>query len=266
MRKDGEPLHGLTKKQIFEQATIFRNQGNLYNLQNPYCEDAFRGSIDRFCEIAHRLRYSRRVLDVGAGNSILASLLAELGHECYALDVADLPALAPEIYRRGKIHFLQCNVEVDKLPFPDNFFNAVVCCQVLEHFTHSHLKIMNEIYRVLTIGGIVEVDVPNAVCFHNRSRIIRGKNITWDYERHYLDTNPIIYRGLSFYPDRHNREFTRNELRLLLERGNFRNIDVYFLKSRRYRYGLERIKSFGSMLRDIIPSLRKSLIAFGEKV
>ena len=123
---------------------------------------------------------------------------------------------------------------------------------------------MNEIYRVLTIGGIVEVDVPNAVCFHNRSRIIRGENITWDYEKHYLDTDPIIYKGLSFY-DRHKRDFTRNERRLLLERGNFKNIDVYFLKSRRYRCGLEKIKSFGSMLRDIIPSLRKSLIAFGEK-
>ena len=138
-------LHNLTKKQIYKKALIFRNQGNLYNLQNPYCEDAFRGSIDHFCEIAHRLRYSKRILDVGAGNSILVSLLAELGHECYALDVTDSPTLAPEIYKRKKIHFQQCNVEVDKLPFPDNFFNAVVCCQVLEYFTHSHLKTLGEI-------------------------------------------------------------------------------------------------------------------------
>jgi hypothetical protein len=114
-------------------------------------------------------------------------------------------------------------------------------------------------------GGIVEVDVPNAVSFRNRSRMLRGKNITYDYEKHYLYAKPVTYKGLSFYPERHNREFTRDELRLLLESSNFRNIDIMFLKSRRHREGLEKIRTIGTMLKDAIPSLRKSLIAFAEK-
>jgi hypothetical protein len=40
---------------------------------------------------------------------------------------------------------------------------------------------------------------------------------------------------------------------------------VSFLKSRRHREGLERFRSLGSALRDLAPSLRKSLIAFAEK-
>jgi hypothetical protein len=75
----------------------------------------------------------------------------------------------------------------------------------------------------------------------------------------------MVYKGRSFFPARHNREFTLKELELLLESAGFRKVRAYFLKSRRYRTGLSRFRSLGSMLRDSVPSLRKSLIAFAEK-
>ena len=95
--------------------------------------------------------------------------------------------------------------------------------------------------------------------------MIRGKHITYDYEEHYLHAAQVLYKGLSFYPARHHREFTRKELTLLLAASGFRNIGVTFLKSRRYREGLARIRSLGSAFKDLIPSFRKSLIAFAEK-
>ncbi|MGH8750158.1 MAG: methyltransferase domain-containing protein [Burkholderiales bacterium] len=252
-----------SKKQIYRLALELR--GRLYNRSDPALDDVFKGSIDRFCDIAFRLRAAKKVLDVGAGHGMLLSLLCELGHECHALDISDPSARYPEVYAQKPIRFQVCNVEVDALPFPDNSFDAVVCCQVLEHFTHSHLPAMREIRRVLKIGGIVEVDVPNAVSFRNRSRMLRGKNITYDYEQHYLHAQPVSYKGMSFYPLRHNREFTRDELKILLEAGNFRNIEIAFLKSRRHREGLEKIRSIGTTLKDAVPALRKSLIAFAEK-
>ena len=257
--------HTLSKKQIYRRALELRAQGRLYNNRDPALDDLFKGSIDRFCDIAHRLCASRKVLDIGAGYGMLLSLLCELGHDCYALDIADHTARYPEVYLQKPIKFQVCNVEVDSLPFPDDCFDAVVCCQVLEHFTHSHLPAMREIHRVLRHGGIVEVDVPNAVSFRNRSRMLRGKNITYDYEEHYLHAQPILYKGMSFYPLRHNREFTKAELRILLQAGYFRNIEIGFLKSRRHREGLEKIRTLGTMVKDAVPSLRKSLIAFAEK-
>ena len=112
---------------------------------------------------------------------------------------------------------------------------------------------------------MIEVDVPNVGSFRNRSRMLRGKNITYDYREHYLLAAPVLYKGHSFYPLRHNREFTRAELRMLLELGGFREIEVRYLKSRRHREGLERLLSMGSALRDAVPGLRKSLIAFARK-
>lgn len=267
MDSEEQKVHSFTsKKQIYKHSLVLRNQGKLYNLQNEYYADTFAGSINRYCEIAFRLKDSERVLDVGAGSGLLLSLLYEFGHECYAIDVNDLPKMyAPEIFSGKKIDFKICNVEVDDMPYPDNYFDAVVCGETLEHFTHSHLNAAKEMHRVLKSGGICIITVPNAGSFRNRSRMLRGKNITWDYGKHYLDAEPVIYKGLSFYPDRHNREFTINELRLLMERAGFKNVNVYLFQSRKYRVGIERIKSIGSALRDLIPSLRKTLFAVGDK-
>ena len=257
-------VHPPSKQELLRLAVALRNAGRLFRRGNPELEDVFKGSIDRFCEIAWSLRDAHRVLDVGAGHGLLLSFLTELGHECHALDVQDQPTAHSDTYGKGVV-FHPCNVEADPIPYPDESFDAVVCCQVLEHFTHSHLPAMKEIRRVLRPGGIVEVDVPNAGSFRNRSRMLRGKHITYDYEEHYLYAQPILYKGMSFYPRRHNREFTRADLNILLRAAGFRDIDVRFLKSRRFREGMERIKVIGTAIKDLVPSLRKSLIAFARK-
>ncbi len=253
------------KSDVLQLAVQFREEGRLFQRGDVELEDVFKGSIDRFCDIAVALRGAHRVLDVGAGHGLLLSLLTELGHECHALDVQDQPTAHPDIYGAKHIAFHLCNVEVDAIPYPDESFDAVVCCQVLEHFSHSHLPAMKEIRRVLRPGGIVEVDVPNAASFRNRSRMLRGKHITYDYEEHYLHATPILYKGMSFFPRRHNREFTKSDLEILLRASGYSGIDVQFLKSRRYREGWGRLQSVGTAIKDLVPSLRKSLIAFAVK-
>jgi SAM-dependent methyltransferase len=254
----------ISKRDLLTRAVRLRDEGKLFRRGNSELEDVFKGSIDRFCEIAVRLSEAKRVLDVGAGHGLLLSFLAELGHECHALDVVDQPSAHPDTYGKG-IAFQICNVEADAIPYPDASFDAVVCCQVLEHFSHSHLPALKEMGRVLRPGGILEIDVPNVACFRNRSRLLRGKHITYDYADHYLHAMPMLYKGMSYYPLRHNREFAKSELELLLHLGGFRRYDVSFLKSRRHREGIERVKSIGTAIKDLVPSFRKSLIAFAVK-
>ena len=254
-----------SKNKLRGQALELRAAGKLFDPDDAQMQDLFAGSIDRFCDIALRLDACHRVLDVGAGHGVLSALLSALGHQCVAVDVMAPHDRFKRTYRLHGIDFQCCNVEVDALPFADGSFDAVVCCQVLEHFTHSHLPAVREMHRVLRTGGIVEVDVPNVASLRNRSRLLRGKNITYDYAQHYLNAEPMLYSGRSFYPLRHNREFTRAELRLLLDMAGFKNIEVSFLRSRRYRAGIARLQSIGSALRDAWPAARKSLIAYAEK-
>jgi len=113
--------------------------------------------IDRFCDIALAFRGSRRVLDVGSGNGLLAALLAMLGHEVCAVDFFD--RRTEDIYARHRIAFAVCNVEADPLPFEPASLDAVSCCQALEHFTHSHLPAVLEMKRILGPGGIIMAEL-----------------------------------------------------------------------------------------------------------
>lgn len=239
--------------------------GSIYDISIDDHEISFYGSIDRYSIITHALQGRKRVLDIGSGNGLLLSILHELGHECYAIDWTEAyKDQNPEIFLEGRVVFKKCFVEIEPFPFEDNFFDAVTCGQVLEHFTHTHLHAVREMNRILKPGGIVELDVPNAVDLRNRLRVLKGKHITWDYERDYLYREPIIYKNHSFF-DRHNREFTKKELMILLQAGGFKDICVKFIKSARHRRGIDKLKSIGSAMRDCIPSFRKSIIGFGTK-
>jgi SAM-dependent methyltransferase len=255
-------VHQLTKKQVIALALRQHAAGKLYKLEHHQDDVDFFSSLDRFADIAVAFKNSVRVLDVGSGSGILASILSMLGHEVYAVDFFDRSESAT--YQMHPIVFGVCNIEADLLPFEDGFFDAISCCQTFEHFTHSHLPPLLEMKRKLKPGGLIEIDVPNAVSLRNRSRMLRGKHITWDYLEHYVHVQPSTYKGREYYPNRHNREFTKNELELLLRAAKFSAIKVSFLRDERYRFGVGKLTSIGSYIRNSVPSLRKSLIAIAR--
>ncbi len=253
----------MSHRMVLRDALALRRSGRLYERTDTELEDQFHGSVDRFSLIAAAMAGRARILDIGSGRGLLLALLALRGHECHAVDYCDRRDQFPAAART--VAFRQCNVEVEPLPYPDGYFDGITCCQVLEHFSHSHLPAVREMHRVLKPGGLLEIDVPNVACWRNRWRLLRGKNITWDYRTHYLHAEPVLAHGRSFYPVRHNREFTCDELRMLLSEAGFAAPRVDFLKSRRVRPGVARVLSLGSGLRDALPGLRKSLIAFAVK-
>ena len=55
------------------------------------------------------------------------------------------------------------------LPFRDQVVTKILCSQVLEHLTHPS-EALNEMNRVLKIGGVAEIDVPT-VSFTNQAKI-----------------------------------------------------------------------------------------------
>jgi ubiquinone/menaquinone biosynthesis C-methylase UbiE len=253
------------RKNIYQRALQPRKSGKPFDTNDKVSADTFKGSVDRAAWIAHELSDCKRVLDIGPGPGVFVSLMYELGRKCYAVDIINQSDQYPGALKEKVQEYKLCNAEFESLPWEDNFFDAVVCSQALEHFAHSHLFAIREMHRVLRPGGIPGLDVPNVACLRNRSRLLRGKNITWDYEEFYLHAEPILQHGMSFFPIRHNREFTIDELRILFREAGFADSRCYFLKSRRRREGAERIRNVCSGIRDLVPSYRKSLIGFGRK-
>lgn len=230
-------------------------------------EDYFLGSYDRWSMAIQELSRtgsSGKILEIGAWDGILCCASKKLGYSVAAVDI-NQPMDDDSIWQRYGIEWRQCNVEADPLPFPDDHFAAVYMGQVLEHFTYSPRGSFEEIRRILAPGGILVVDVPNVGELHNFYRLLRGKNILYDYKKHYIDDDPFFYKGLPYF-NRHNREFTRDELRVLAETCGFEVIRVVYIRSRRHgKRGWRIIEIPFTALRDLIPLFRKSLMLTAMK-
>ncbi len=69
--------------------------------------------------------------------------------------------------------------DICKLPFKDNSFDFILCNHVLEHIPDD-TKAMQELYRVLTVGGIAILQIPQDL---NRETTFEDDSITDPKER-----------------------------------------------------------------------------------
>ena len=102
-----------------------------------------------------------KVLDCGCGEGFYSMILNEL-YACQvtALD-ADEPLLAIARQRVGPTNKVEFKIgDVNKLPFPDEFFDKIILSEVLEHISDDYAALM-EVKRVLKKGGIIAITVPN---------------------------------------------------------------------------------------------------------
>ncbi|MCM8807793.1 MAG: class I SAM-dependent methyltransferase [Candidatus Omnitrophica bacterium] len=90
------------------------------------------------------------VLDVGCGSGRFIQLLSPLVREIHGIDISEE---ALKIARNLKINnaFLRKGNAL-KIPYKDNFFDKVICIDVIEHIEDDE-KVLKEIKRVLKKGG-----------------------------------------------------------------------------------------------------------------
>jgi SAM-dependent methyltransferase len=180
-----------------------------------YLADAF----DRFritMALIPALPEGARVLELGSNPYFLTRLLRERG-----LEVASANWFGPSsgfgargeqvVTESGTVHtyrFDHFNIEEDRFPYDDASFDVVLFCEIIEHLPADPIHALCEIGRVLRPGGTMVLTTPNANRLDNLLRISRGDN---------------VYEQLSGYGTygRHNREYTVDELRLLLQEVGF---------------------------------------------
>lgn len=115
----------------------------------------------------------------------------------------------------------------EKLPFPDNFFDVIVCNQLVEHLRNPD-NLFEEIYRMLKHGGYAIISTPNLASLHNRLFLLFGcqpTNIAPSTT--FVFGNPS--RGIEsrmYGPFRHITVFTYKSLKEMLEHYKLK-IDKY---------------------------------------
>lgn len=114
------------------------------------------------------------------------------------------------------------------LPFPPNTFKTVYSSHVLEHFAHHQLvNLLKEVLRILRVGGIFSICVPDAAIYINAYS--NPGNFNADFYCRYKPAvhfySKIDYLNYMAYMDGHHKiMFDDENLPAILKSVGFRNV------------------------------------------
>ncbi len=173
------------------------------NVPQGESEHAFRYK-NIFAKVIKDAGISKKILDVGAGDGILASELAKNN----TVVCAEINKTRIKRLKEKGLRVIDQDIE-EKWKAKDNSFDTVIMTEVLEHcFATSH--ILHESYRVLKKGGRVIITTPNITSIGHRMQILLGRE-------------PSYYSHTSF---EHIRIFTPQSLKIMMKKSGFRYMKI----------------------------------------
>lgn len=122
----------------------------------PYSHVAnFTGYMEVVTNHFAESRKGLNILDLPAGNGLLADALRGMGHTVVCGDI-----------NRERADYQYVDM-AQPLPFADCNFDAVVCLEGLEHLVNP-VQLIGELARVTRAGGEIVVSTPNVMNFYSR--------------------------------------------------------------------------------------------------
>ena len=123
--------------------------------------------------------------------------------------------------------YMKSNSKI-KIPYDDEFFDAVIATEILEHLI-SPLEMITEGARILKKDGLFIMTTPNVTHFGAVIKMIMGKS---NYER--LDRSPMylqddLWRG-------HIRFYDKKELETLFSRNGLKLVHHEYYTEEGWRY------------------------------
>lgn len=200
------------------------------------------------------------ILDIGCFPYHMGKALELMGHTMYGI------ASRHEPVKQKNIKTL--NIETDTFPFKDNFFDLILCSEVVEHLPHSPVLTIQESYRITKKNGYLLITTPNIARSINRAKLLAGTSVMYPTEVYFENGGKgnLIYH-------RHNREYTMSELCRILGKTHW-SIDKkeYFISYTPFRkrivpdplwLKLIKVGNYLSMLP--LPSFQDTLCVVAKK-
>ena len=97
----------------------------------------------------------QKLLEPGCGRGEFLAGFRKLGMQCYGLDLSPQAGSMVE-----EVEVKQGNLETDRLPYDDNYFDFIYHKSLLEHLYHPD-RFIKETFRILKPGGVLLSLVPD---------------------------------------------------------------------------------------------------------
>jgi methionine biosynthesis protein MetW len=154
-----------------------------------------------------------RIIDLGCGDGHLTSIVANFlkAKEVCGIDIQD--RLLEKAKMRGIVTY-KVDLNWEKLPFKDNYFDLALASEIIEHLLNPD-NLLEESYRILKPGGYFIIKTPNLSSWMNRIYMLLG------YQPPDMETSTKIRVGNPWRRNEplsgHIRPFTARAIRELLE-------------------------------------------------
>jgi len=189
----------------------------------------------------------KRVLDLGCGSGRHLVYLAKQGFDVYGIDISETGiGIAKDWLRKEK---LKANLKIGdiykKLPYKDNFFEGIICTNVLHHNKIEKIrKLIKEIERVLAPMGLIYIVVRKETGVKNweKNKIVIHRYKVKDKikEVKYKIIGPRMYTPIEG-GEKGLVHFCFTEKLIRKEFKNFRILEILF--DRGHYYFLGKLKS-----------------------
>jgi len=183
-----------------------------------------RGRQKQVVKLASYLK-GHKILDVGCGSGDITLELIKVMKVKEAIGI-DLTEESIETCKRKGIDARKVDVEKDRLPFEDNYFDVVFCLEVIEHL-YDPIHLLMETRKILKSGGFLVISTPNLASIHNRSALLFGNQPFTTGMSHLYRAYEMNYDGKpKGYIDGHRRVSTLKSIKKLLSFCNFNLVHV----------------------------------------
>ena len=153
---------GYKQKVLTERKVV--GGGFRQNVLCPYCRSSDRERlVYMFIKKNHLVRKQMKVLHVAPEKNLFENLRKE-ELNLYSADI--------------KNSIARIKMDIRKIDFPNEYFDAIICNHVLEHIVDDQ-KAMKELYRVLKSSGWAILQVP----YSNRKETFEDPTVKTESER-----------------------------------------------------------------------------------
>jgi 2-polyprenyl-3-methyl-5-hydroxy-6-metoxy-1,4-benzoquinol methylase len=154
-----------------------------------------------------------KLLDVGCGAGALASRLKKSGMDVWVVE------LSADFVRYPGLHITERNLDaIESLPYPNDYFDYIVMCEVIEHIRHPFFLI-GELSRILKPGGKIYITTPNIHHIKSKVKFLFHNDFYGFNEEQ--QTSPLS----------HLLSFSRRQLKLILNENGISPIDIKYSNS-----------------------------------